>query len=101
MALRRVTRQLAELTNLLSLEKGKGKSAEDELAALQASLATLKSENERLTGLAGAGGDKDARIATLSKELADNKSHQQRGPGQGRSAQSAAAGAAPADGGAQ
>jgi chemotaxis protein MotB len=73
-ALRRVTRQLAELTNLLSLEKGKGKSAEDELAALQASLATLKSENERLTGLAGAGGDKDARIAMLSKELADNKS---------------------------
>ena len=57
-----------------------------------------KTENERLTGLAGAGGDKDARIAVLSKELADNKSHQQRGAGQGRSAQSAAAGAAPADG---
>ena len=33
-----------------------------------------KTENERLTGLAGAGGDKDARIAMLSKELADNKS---------------------------
>jgi chemotaxis protein MotB len=73
-ALRRVTRQLAELTNLLSLEKGKGKSIEDEMAALQASLATLKTENERLTGMAGAGGDKDARIAALSKELADNKS---------------------------
>src|SRR5215471_4154495 len=55
-ALRRVTRQLAELTNLLSLEKGKGKTAEDELAALQASLATLKTENERLTGMAGLGG---------------------------------------------
>ena len=43
------------------------------LAALQASLATLRTENERLTGLAGAGGDKDARIAALSKELAENK----------------------------
>src|SRR5260221_11983707 len=61
-ALRRLTRQIAEITNLLSLEKGKGKSLEDELAGLQASLATLRSENERLTGIAGAGGDKDARI---------------------------------------
>src|SRR6185295_19258826 len=68
-ALRRVSRQLAELTNLLSLEKGKSKSTEDELSALQASLASLRTENERLTGLAGAGGDKDARIALLSKEL--------------------------------
>jgi chemotaxis protein MotB len=72
-ALRRVSRQLAELTSLLSLEKGKSKSAEDELSALQASLATLKTENERLTGLAGAGGEKDARIAALSRELAESK----------------------------
>jgi chemotaxis protein MotB len=71
-ALRRVTRQLAELTNLLSLEKGKGKTLEEEMAALQASLASLKTENERLVGAGG--GDKDARIAALSKELADNKS---------------------------
>ena len=35
-ALRRLTRQIAELTNLLSLEKGKSKSIEDELSALQA-----------------------------------------------------------------
>ena len=41
-ALRRLTRQIAELTNLLSLEKGQGKSQQDELAALQASLATLR-----------------------------------------------------------
>ena len=73
-ALRRLTRQIAEITNLLSLEKGKGKSLEDELAGLQASLATLRTENERLTGLAGAGGDKDARISALSKELADKSS---------------------------
>jgi chemotaxis protein MotB len=70
-ALRRLTRQVAEITNLLSLEKGKGKSLEDELAGLQASLATLRSENERLTGLAGASGDKEARISALTKELAE------------------------------
>jgi chemotaxis protein MotB len=69
--LRRLTRQIAELTNLLSLEKGQGKTLQDELSALQASLATLKSDNERLTGLAGGVGEKDARIAALSKEVAD------------------------------
>src|SRR4030067_3580416 len=46
-ALKYLSRQISELTNLLSLEKGKGKSVEDELSALQASLATLRSENER------------------------------------------------------
>jgi chemotaxis protein MotB len=73
-ALRRLTRQIAELTNLLSLEKGKSKSVEDDLASLQASLASLRTENERLGGLAGAGTDKDARIAALSKDLADKTS---------------------------
>jgi chemotaxis protein MotB len=70
-ALRRITRQLSELTNLLGLEKGKEKSLEDELASLQASLATLKSENERLGGLAGASSEKDAHVAALSKELSE------------------------------
>jgi chemotaxis protein MotB len=70
-ALRRLTRQLAELTDLLSLEKGKGKSLEDELAALQGSLASLKTENQRLTGLAGSSAEKDARIAALTKDAAD------------------------------
>jgi chemotaxis protein MotB len=70
-ALRRLTRQIAELTNLLSLEKSKGKSLEDELAALQASLAAFRTENERLTGVAGAAGEKDARISQLTKELED------------------------------
>jgi len=72
-ALRRLTRQLTELTNLLSLEKGKGKSLEDELAALQSAVASLRTENERLTGQAGLGGDKDARIASLTRDLDDQK----------------------------
>jgi chemotaxis protein MotB len=73
-ALRRLTRQIAEITNLLSLEKGKSRSIEDELASLQASLATLRADNDRLTGLAGLSGDKDARIAALDKELAEKTS---------------------------
>lgn len=76
-ALKRLTRQISELTSLLSLEKGKGKTLEDELATLQASLASLKTENERLLGAAGLGdrnqAEAQARIAGLSKDLAEEK----------------------------
>ena len=72
-ALRRLTRQVAELTNLLSLEKGKGKSLEDELTSLQASLASLRADNQRLTGLAGLSGEKDARLAGLGRELDEQR----------------------------
>jgi chemotaxis protein MotB len=77
-ALKRLTRQIAELTSLLSLEKGKGKSLEDELAALKASLAALTADNDRLTGAAGLGDSRaetaEQRISTLAKELAAEKS---------------------------
>jgi chemotaxis protein MotB len=72
-ALKRLTRQIAEITNLLSLEKGRGRSLEDELTSLQASLATLRADNQRLSGLAAGNADKDARIAGLSKELSEQK----------------------------
>ena len=76
-ALRRLTRQISELTNLLSLEKGKGKTSEDELSALQTSLASLRAENTRLSSAAGLGDDKansaNARAAALSKDLDDQK----------------------------
>lgn len=76
-ALNRLTRQLGELTSLLSLEKGKGKNLEDELVALQATLSTLRSDNQRLSGLAGVGEQKAAaassQAAGLSKDLADQK----------------------------
>jgi len=70
-ALRRLQRQLAELTNLLNLEKGQGKKSQDELVSLQSMLATLKADNERLTGQVGLGGEKGARISALTKDLAD------------------------------
>ncbi len=77
-ALRRLTRQISELTNLLSLEKGKSKTSTDELAALQASLASLRVENERLSSTTGAGDAKareaEARIAALTSDLEKNTS---------------------------
>ncbi len=76
-ALRRLTRQISELTSLLSLEKGKAKTGEDELATLQASLASLRAENTRLSSSAGLGDDKinsaNARVAALTKDLDDQK----------------------------
>jgi chemotaxis protein MotB len=76
-ALKKLTLQITELTNLLALEKGKGKSAEDELAALQASLASLKEENTKLSGSALSGDElaknAQARVAGLSADLENQK----------------------------
>jgi chemotaxis protein MotB len=72
-SLRRLNRQLAALTNLLSLEQGKSKSSADELAALQVTLSTLRADNARLTGLAGAGDEKaakaESRVVAMTAEL--------------------------------
>lgn len=76
-ALRRLTRQIAELTSLLSLEQGKSKTSQDELASLQASLASLQAENSKLLGAAGLGDEKaakaEARVSALSAELDASK----------------------------
>lgn len=76
-ALRRLNRQIAELTSLLSLEKGKSKSGEDELAALRATLGELRDENAKLQGIAS-GGQAEAsaastRITALSSDLDKQK----------------------------
>ena len=76
-ALRRLTRQIAELTNLLSLEKGRSAASGDELAMLQATLASLRDENAKLAGSALSGDEKAkvaaGRISTLSTELESQK----------------------------
>ena len=76
-ALRRLTRQLAELTSLLSLEKGKSQTTADELADLQATLSATKDENAKLSGFALSGDEKSKTAATqitsLSAELDSEK----------------------------
>ncbi len=76
-ALKRLTRQISELTNMLSLEKDKSQKSEDDLAVLQATLSSLKSENEKLAA-SGFGIDEKVKgaqtqIATLAGELAKEK----------------------------
>jgi len=76
-ALGKLNLQIAELTSLLSLEKGKARSLEDQLASIQATLAAAKAESSRLSGLAGLGeeraGAAESRAAALTKELQGQK----------------------------
>ncbi|MEL6373877.1 MAG: peptidoglycan -binding protein [Pseudomonadota bacterium] len=75
--MRRLDQRIAELTNLLSLEKGKARGAEDQLAALSASLAQLQAENQRLTSAAGAGDRRaqaaQVQIGTLNTKLTEQQ----------------------------
>jgi chemotaxis protein MotB len=64
-ALARLTAQIAQLTDMLSLEKVGKANLEDELARLQASLSGA--ENERLKAGAGAGGLQDQLGAAQGK----------------------------------
>lgn len=72
-ALKRLNRQIAELTSLLSLEKGKAQTATDELEQLRSTLSTLQDENAKLSGFALTGDEKAkaaaGRISTLTDEL--------------------------------
>jgi chemotaxis protein MotB len=76
-ALKRLTRQITELTSLLALEKGKSKSAQDELSALQATLSSLRDENTKLSGFAVTGDEQakaaKARISGLAEDLEKQK----------------------------
>ena len=76
-ALGKLNIQIAELTSLLSLEKGKSRSLEDELASIQATLNAARAESARLSGLAGLGeeraGAAESRVTALTKELQGQK----------------------------
>ncbi|HML93676.1 peptidoglycan -binding protein [Methyloceanibacter sp.] len=75
--LSRLNRQLAELTELLALERSKKESAEDSLSALQATLFDTQAQNKRLTGLlgsaSGASEDAEGRIAALGTQLDEQR----------------------------
>lgn len=72
-ALSRLNSQIAELTELLQLERANSDDLNTQLATLQATLGAAQAENASLAGeLAGMGeglGDKDATIAGLQDDL--------------------------------
>jgi len=73
-ALARLNSQIAELTEMLQLERAGADDLNSQIAALTATLASAQSENQALQGqLAGIGsglGDRDATIAALESDLA-------------------------------
>src|SRR3990170_2154945 len=75
--LSRLNRQLSQLTELLALERSKKESVEDNLAALQATLADKEKENTRLSGMMGDQGGKtenaEAKATQLGGELDQQK----------------------------
>lgn len=76
-ALSRLNRQIAELTELLALERSKKRSLEEELAALTATLSDTEAEKKRLEGLLAAAGERgesaESRISALTEKLEAEK----------------------------
>ncbi len=76
-ALTRLTAQIAQLTELLSLEKSGKLSVEEQLAQLQANLSTAEGERDKYKGLydgVGAGAaDAQGKVGELTTELDSEK----------------------------
>jgi len=76
-ALKRLNRQIAQLTELLALETSTKKSLEDDLASLRVTIDTQKKERGRLQGLLETKGDTAEaarnRVQALESELEDQK----------------------------
>ncbi len=72
-AMSRLNSQIAELTELLQLERADSSDLESTVATLQATLAASESDRasleSQLAGLGAGGSDKDATIAGLQSEL--------------------------------
>ncbi|XSG83425.1 MAG: peptidoglycan -binding protein [Methyloligella sp. ZOD6] len=75
--LNQLNTQLAQLTELLALERSKKQSLEDSLAALQATLADEQAENARLSAMledqSGETETAETRASRLSRQLAEQK----------------------------
>jgi chemotaxis protein MotB len=80
--LQRLNAQIAELTEMLALEKASKQETSDNLAALTASLATSESERDRLQGLLDAQSSQSqasgSQIASLTSDLDAEKQVSQR-----------------------
>ncbi|MGP9818725.1 peptidoglycan -binding protein [Salinarimonas sp. NSM] len=68
-ALDRLNRQIAELTDLLALERAQRRESEDELAALQSTLVATEEEQARLQALLTEGLGAGERESALAREL--------------------------------
>jgi chemotaxis protein MotB len=80
--LQRLNAQIAELTEMLALEKASTSEASDNLANLTASLATAESEKDRLQGLleaqSSASASAGGQVAALTGQLDSEKQVSQR-----------------------
>ncbi len=69
--------QIAQLSESLSLEKTKAKSAEDDTFSLRATLSAAESEKKRLAGLLSAEGSKgssaETHVAAVTKQLDEQR----------------------------
>jgi chemotaxis protein MotB len=75
--LARLQKQIAQMADLLSLERSQKKSAQDEASSLRATLTAAEAEKKRLAGLLSAGDLKgnsaEARVAAVSKQLDEQR----------------------------
>ncbi|MBZ8133086.1 peptidoglycan -binding protein [Afifella sp. IM 167] len=80
--LNRLNAQIAELTELLALERTNSRDLTETVASLQASLDSASSERDRLQSLlssnSGAAGEADAKISSLQSDLVSEKQVSQR-----------------------
>lgn len=71
--LTKLNKQLAQLTDMLSLERTAKGGLENEIAALAATLETVRSENARLKGVADTAGAAEAKAGTLASQIESEK----------------------------
>jgi chemotaxis protein MotB len=72
-ALERLNRQIAELTDLLSLERSSRRSLEENLSGLQTTLRSTEAERGRLEGMLAAGSAADEKAGRLGAALDSEK----------------------------
>ena len=77
-ALRRLTRQISEITNLLAMEKGKATNVANEIAMLQSTLSSLRAENAKLSGFALEGSDRGRAAQTAITALTTDLDEQRK-----------------------
>ncbi len=72
-ALSRLNAQIAQLTELLSMEKSGKTNLEDQLAQLRASLANAEGDRDRYKGLAEGAGSVQGKVSELTSQLEGEK----------------------------